>query len=233
MARILTRIRDLDRASALVHASEGLARATAAIEIVNRRWLLPSSDGQPHLKENRNYARDGRYQNASSSERINRLNAGRADMSERLVGPMNAASTLGRAIESGKTVSAIRAARGAAPVLIENAGRASRIAEDFEAKGTSNLHADLRANLNVASSVRAISRIRNVHARELAHLSSKPTDDNARREITINSSPTVVINATAAGSNVRHDVIEALRAHREELFDQLKRESTRRERAQF
>jgi hypothetical protein len=32
---------------------------------------------------------------------------------------------------------------------------------------------------------------------------------------------------------VQQDVIGALRAHREELFDQLKRESARRERAQF
>jgi len=51
--------------------------------------------------------------------------------------------------------------------------------------------------------------------------------------ITINSSPTVVINATPAGSNLERDVLSALRAHREELFDQLKRESARRERAQF
>ena len=52
--------------------------------------------------------------------------------------------------------------------------------------------------------------------------------------ITINSSPTVVINgATAGGGDAQRDVIGALRAHREELFDQLRRESARRERAQF
>ena len=233
MARLSTRIRDLDRASALVQASAGLARAAAAIEIANRHWLLPSSVGQPHAKEMANYARDSRYRNASWSERIDRLNAGMVERSRSLVGSVNAVSTLGRAIESGKAVSAIGAARGEVPALIEKASRASRIAEDFEAKGTSNLHADLRANLIVASSVRAISGVEKVHLRELAHPSSKPNDGNARQEITIHSSPTVVINATASGSSMRRDVIEALRAHREELFDQLKRESARRERAQF
>jgi hypothetical protein len=57
-------------------------------------------------------------------------------------------------------------------------------------------------------------------------------DGDGRAGITINSSPTVVINA-AAGGAVQDDLIGALRAHREELFDQLKRESARRERAQF
>lgn len=233
MARLSTRIRDLDRASALVHASARLARAAAVIETANHHWLPPSADGQPRPKEMANYARDSRYQNSSWSEQINRVNAGMVNRSGRLEGPLNAVSSLGRAIESGKAVSAIGDVRGAAPVSIAKAGRASRIAEDFEAKGTTNLHADLRANPIAASSVRAISRLEIVHARELAHSSSRPNDSKARQEITINSSPTVVINATAAGSSVRRDVIEALRAHREELFDQLKRESARRERAQF
>jgi hypothetical protein len=51
--------------------------------------------------------------------------------------------------------------------------------------------------------------------------------------ITINSTPTVVINPGEAGGDVERQVIGALRAHREELFDQFKRESIRRERAQF
>ncbi len=50
--------------------------------------------------------------------------------------------------------------------------------------------------------------------------------------ITINSTPTVVINAGEPG-DVERQVAGALRLHREELFDQLKRESVRRERAQF
>jgi hypothetical protein len=56
---------------------------------------------------------------------------------------------------------------------------------------------------------------------------------NAPGSITINSTPTVVINASDASGDVERQVIGALRAHRDELFDQFKRESVRRERAEF
>jgi hypothetical protein len=56
---------------------------------------------------------------------------------------------------------------------------------------------------------------------------------SATGPITINSTPTVVINAGEASGDVERQVIGALRAHRDELFDQFKRESTRRERSQF
>lgn len=56
---------------------------------------------------------------------------------------------------------------------------------------------------------------------------------SAPGSITINSTPTVVINASEASTDVERQVIRALRAHRDELFDQLKRESVRRERAEF
>ena len=56
---------------------------------------------------------------------------------------------------------------------------------------------------------------------------------NAPGSLTINSTPTVVINASEGSSDVEGQVIGALRAHREELFDQFKRESVRRERAEF
>jgi hypothetical protein len=56
---------------------------------------------------------------------------------------------------------------------------------------------------------------------------------SAAGSITINSTPTVVINASEASGDVERQVIDALRTHRDELFDQFKRESIRRERAQF
>lgn len=56
---------------------------------------------------------------------------------------------------------------------------------------------------------------------------------SATGPITINSTPTVVINAGEASGDVERQVIGALRAHRDELFDQFKRESIRRERSQF
>ncbi|HYL58624.1 MAG TPA: hypothetical protein VEU51_07105 [Candidatus Acidoferrales bacterium] len=51
--------------------------------------------------------------------------------------------------------------------------------------------------------------------------------------VTINSSPTVVVNCGEGRGDIEREVMNALRAHREELFDSLRREATRRERAQF
>ncbi len=51
--------------------------------------------------------------------------------------------------------------------------------------------------------------------------------------LTINSSPTVVVNSGEGRGDIEREVMSALRAHREELFDSLRREAARRERAQF
>ncbi len=92
------------------------------------------------------------------------------------------------------------------------------------------------ASARTASSIRAAIPPANLSKREFAEPSGNarsPSNSSVRTGITINSSPTVVINAPAAGGNVERDAIGALRVYREELFDQLKRESARRERAQF
>ncbi|MGO8803270.1 hypothetical protein [Candidatus Binatus sp.] len=92
------------------------------------------------------------------------------------------------------------------------------------------------ASDRMASSIRAVIPPANFSQREFAEPSGNargPNSSSARTGITINSSPTVVINAPAAGGNIERDAIGALRAHREELFNQLKRESARRERARF
>jgi hypothetical protein len=91
------------------------------------------------------------------------------------------------------------------------------------------------ANVRIARSIRGVTPPSNVSRREFAQPSGNtriPSQGTGRGGITINSSPTVVINGSGGGV-VQHEVIGALRAHREELFDQLKRESARRERAQF
>jgi hypothetical protein len=93
----------------------------------------------------------------------------------------------------------------------------------------------IRANARVARSILGVTPPSNVSRREFAQPlgnARASSDGSGRGGITINSSPTVVINGSGGGA-VQHDVIGALRAHREELFDQLKRESARRERAQF
>ena len=91
------------------------------------------------------------------------------------------------------------------------------------------------AKVRIARPIRGVTLPSNVSRREFAEPSGNARASSAgggRGGITINSSPTVVINGSGGGA-VQHDVIGALRAHREELFDQLKRESARRERAQF
>ena len=88
-----------------------------------------------------------------------------------------------------------------------------------------------------ASSLRALTPLPpSVAQREFARPIRIARDRNhgsSNAGVNINSSPTIVINTTAAGTNLQRDVLSALRAHRDELFDQLKRESARRERAQF
>ena len=83
--------------------------------------------------------------------------------------------------------------------------------------------------------IRGVTPPSNVSRREFTEPSGNAgvsSKGSGRGGITINSSPTVVINGSGGGA-VQHDLIGALRAHREELFDQFKRESARRERAQF
>jgi hypothetical protein len=92
------------------------------------------------------------------------------------------------------------------------------------------------ASARVPSSIHGLTPPSSVSQREFAEPSGNakgPDSSVERARITINSSPTVVINAQAASGDLQRDVIGALRAHREELFDQLKRESARRERAEF
>jgi hypothetical protein len=111
----------------------------------------------------------------------------------------------------------------------------SRARESLEGGRRSFGPPDLPASVRIAPSGRGVIPPANVSQREFARPSSHGRVSNAgkgRAGITINSSPTVVINA-AAGGAVQDDLTGALRAHREELFDQLKREAARRERAQF
>jgi hypothetical protein len=138
--------------------------------------------------------------------------------------------------ESAKAVHTIETARRIAPEVIERTGLSNRVRDGVAVKGPSHSHAALQANLRVASSAIA-TRLVNPSPHELIMPSTNDRrgsdSGGSLSAITINSSPTVVINATAAESNIRRDVIEALRTHREELFDQMKRVSARRERAQF
>jgi hypothetical protein len=117
------------------------------------------------------------------------------------------------------------------------AGRvSSRSQGSHEAERAALAGAGFHASVRTASAIRAVIPPANLSQREFVEpsgIARGPYNSSVRTGITINSSPTVVINGPAAGGNVERDAIGALRAHREELFNQLKRESARRERAQF
>ena len=92
----------------------------------------------------------------------------------------------------------------------------------------------LIASTRMASSIRGVIPIRDLFQREFAEPAGNAHGrDGHSQGITIHSSPTVVINSSTASGGLARDAIGALSAHREELFNQLKRESVRRERAQF
>ncbi len=137
----------------------------------------------------------------------------------------------------GRAARAISSAdqRAMLPVVASTQlARRSRIG--IEAERAARAGTGFIASARVPSSIRGLTAPSSVALRDFAEPSGNATGPNSgleRARITINSSPTVVINAQAAGGDAQRDVIGALRAHREELFDQLKRESARRERAQF
>jgi hypothetical protein len=149
---------------------------------------------------------------------------------------MNALSRVEGSVDLGNTGAATSDLRKCAkPMLASNTDARNRARAGHETKRFSFVDAGDLANVRVAPSIRGVTPPSGLSQRQFAPPSSDvrgSSDNSGRAAITINSSPTVVINA-AAGGALQHDVIGALRAHREELFDQLKRESARRERAQF
>jgi hypothetical protein len=158
---------------------------------------------------------------------------------------MDAISRLERSVESGSAAAAIfNANERAIRKLGSNAesaqradrGTSSRSGENAGAKRAESRAIGFITGAHAASSIRRVTPPPNVSRRAFSELSRDDrglSNGSGRVGIAIHSSPTVVINASAAGGNLQRDVIGALRAHREELFDQLKRESARRERTHF
>jgi hypothetical protein len=148
---------------------------------------------------------------------------------------MGALSRVERSVESGSAGRAISDAKKFGLSRLASSADPGRARERINATRPSPAGMKSLANVSVGRAIRGATFLPSVSQREFARPLSDgraSNDGSGRAGITINSSPTVVINAPA-GSAVQHDVMGALRAHREELFDQLKRESARRERAQF
>jgi hypothetical protein len=140
---------------------------------------------------------------------------------------------------SERAYRAIQAAKKMVVASMESSQRSdaqisNRSREGLEAEREALASNGLIASARTASSIRGVIPIRNLSQREFAEPAGNARVRDGRSQgITIHSSPTVVINPSSAGSSLARDTIGALSAHREELFNQLKRESARRERAQF
>jgi hypothetical protein len=218
----------LHRAVAIVRESIRTARATTRLAPRHHfEFEVPSLS--PTASSDSALRRNGRE--TPNQIELSKLKKGKnlasVDSSARALRATNAISAMGHAIEQASAL------RVASPSL-DAATRSSLQRENLGASA-SFASSHLQADLRFASPIRGMAAVPNLAPRDLAEPSNehrRRADADMRQAITINSSPTVVINAPVA-SSVRHDLIEALRAHREELFDQLKRESTRRERAQF
>jgi len=149
---------------------------------------------------------------------------------------MDALSRVERSFDLGSAGRAISySSKYATPIAAFNNDSWDRQRAGQETRRPTFAAAEVATKVRVAPSIRGVMPPAGVSQREFARPLSDVRASNeggGGSTITINSSPTVVINAPAGGA-VHDDVIGALRAYREELFDELKRESARRERAQF
>jgi hypothetical protein len=155
----------------------------------------------------------------------------------KLPSAMEALARTERSVEAGKVARAIvTAPRGSIVAPAGNSQLSLRMAASLEAGRVIPNGSGAVVAARTAQSIRGAVPPANLSPRVFAEPSSSNRGRDSRSGgagITINSSPTVVINGPAEGGNAQRDVLGALRAHREELFDQLRRESARRERAQF
>ncbi len=150
---------------------------------------------------------------------------------------MEAVARTERSVESGNVARAIvTAPRGSIVAPVVNSQLSRRMTAGLEAGRATPTGTRAIDAVRAASSIHGM-----VPPSDLSpQMFAEPSSGNRGRDnrsggagITINSSPTVVINGPTASSDAQRDLLGALRAHREELFDQLRRESARRERAQF
>jgi hypothetical protein len=254
-AKVAPALSGLERVSKVARESVRMARAAARIALPgNYRWQLPASGLSAKSKtEIKRGTRDGSGTGSNGesnwSERDNRSKTARGgDGWNRATTRINASARASREIpEMSRAMNALSRversmdlrntasdSRKDATAMMATDAR-SRARASHEATRPSFADGGVLANVRVTPLMRRVMPPSGVSQREFARPSRDlgvSTGGNGRSAITINSSPTVVINA-AAGGAVQHDVMGALRAHREELFDQLKRESARRERAQF
>jgi hypothetical protein len=251
-----------DRVTQVARESVRMARTAANLALSGKyRWQLPAKDSlskdrqvsEARLSLKRGAARDGSGRGSTGDsgwdETDDRSRPRGGSEWRRATAMVDAGARVFRVIphlsramnalsrvESGTVGGATLDSRKYAPTrLASNTDPSGRARAGDERIRPPITDAGVLANVRVGPSIRGVVPPPGVSHREFAPPSSDvrvSNDGSGRAAITINSSPTVVINGATSGA-VRHDVLGALRAHREELFDQLKRESARRERAQF
>lgn len=234
----------LERMIGVARRSERIARAAASIDQAkDYRWQVPAE--AVGLKDERSFVKPGtagdgsgggfdagpgwneaKSMSGSAGTKRNRATEATTRSHQQipeLSKAMEALSRLGHAVEY------------VTPTPGLNTNPTRQAPKGLNSNVSSFAEKGMLANVRIARSIRGVTPPLNITRREFAQPPGNPrvsSDGSGRGGITINSSPTVVINGSGGGA-VQHDVIGALRAHREELFDQLKRESARRERAQF
>jgi hypothetical protein len=239
----------LDRMTSVASRSGRIVRAAASIALPEKyRWQVPTEAvglKDERFFEERRTADDGSGGGSGAgpgrreAESWN-IAASAGTRRHRATALVEAATRSHRQIpelsQAMKALSRIeRSVEYVTPTPDLNTSSTRRPLESLKAKVPSLAEKGMLANVRIARSIRGVTPPSNVSRREFAQPSGSArvsSEGSGRGGITINSSPTVVINGSGGGA-VQHDVIGALRAHREELFDQLKRESARRERAQF
>ncbi len=82
-------------------------------------------------------------------------------------------------------------------------------------------------------SILAAPRIDRAEFAEPRSLGPSRSAESASGGISINSSPTVIIHSAQDHADIERQVVGALRKHREQLFEQVKQEAARRERALY
>ena len=86
---------------------------------------------------------------------------------------------------------------------------------------------------SLEASILAAPRIDRPEFAEPASVRPSRSAENPSGGISINSSPTVIIHGAQDSGDIERQVVEALRKHREQLFEQMKQEAARRERAVY
>ena len=119
--------------------------------------------------------------------------------------------------------------------LTLHSARNDRAMSQIETRGLGSNRALFHTGTGTSlkASILAAPRIDRADFAEPASVRPSRSAETASGGISINSSPTVIIHGAQDSGDIERQVVEALRKHREQLFEQMKQEAARRERAVY